>query len=122
MKPDSRPISFTNPIPFLAPFASTWADEIALPASETAVAKPNDLWIKEISLSIVFGMPITAIFNLRRSISSEMALAPRNVPSRGPDLVPAQYNGRIEPGVGLPGILFQETFPIPHFGYWPEHS
>ena len=41
MKPASRPISFTRPMPFGAPFASTWAQHIACCAISSAVAKPN---------------------------------------------------------------------------------
>ena len=43
MNPDSRPMSFTRPMPLRAPLASVCAASIALTAPETAVSKPKVL-------------------------------------------------------------------------------
>ena len=45
-----------------------------------AVVKPKERSMMSTSLSIVLGMPTTAIFKERFLHSSEMALAPRCVP------------------------------------------
>ncbi len=61
MKPEWRPISFTSPTPLGAERASTCAARIDSVARENAVWKPK-LWsMNGMSLSIVFGMPTTAI-------------------------------------------------------------
>jgi hypothetical protein len=61
MNPDWRPISRTNPIPFRALRASIAALRIALIASSTAVWNPNVRSSNKMSLSIVFGIPTTAV-------------------------------------------------------------
>ena len=58
------------PMPLGAPFDSICAASIASHARLNAVSLPNDLSIKAISLSIVFGMPMTAIFKFLFFISS----------------------------------------------------
>ena len=73
MKPDDRPISFTIPIPLgKLHLASVFADIIAACAASTDVVKPNDLSIKSTSLSIVFGIPTTAIFNFLLTTSCDI--------------------------------------------------
>ncbi len=61
MKPESRPISFTRPMPFCAASASALAAYVARRASLTAVSNPNVFWTNDTSLSIVLGTPITLI-------------------------------------------------------------
>ena len=65
MNPESRPISFTSPIPLRAASASAFAADVARRASVTAVSNPNVLCTNEMSLSIVFGTPMTPIFKPR---------------------------------------------------------
>ena len=62
MKPALRPMSFTSPMPLGAPRASVWAQLIASRAFSIAVPKPNERYTKGKSLSIVLGMPTTAIW------------------------------------------------------------
>ncbi len=81
MKPASRPINFTRPMPLGAPFASTWAMSITSRAFSIAVEKPKERLTSGKSLSIVFGMPTTAMANPRRPISATIWRAPRCVPS-----------------------------------------
>ena len=81
MKPESRPISFTRPMPCGVPFASTCALRVTSAASATAVSKPKLRPMKTRSLSIVFGMPTTEIFSPRCAISVAMSLAHRSEPS-----------------------------------------
>src|SRR6185437_5417889 len=52
MNPESRPISFTKPIPDRWHDASTYAARVAWRAASTAVSNPNDISMKEMSLSI----------------------------------------------------------------------
>ena len=67
MKPACRPISLTSPTPPTAEWASTIAALIDFAASVKEVTKPK-LWpMNGMSLSIVFGMPITPIVSPRRS-------------------------------------------------------
>ena len=61
MKPECRPISLTRPMPLRAPVASTWAPRIASTAAANALSKPKLRSMKWMSLSIVLGMPMTAI-------------------------------------------------------------
>ena len=81
MNPLCRPISFTRPTPFSVENASTCAARIASAACVNAVWKPNERSIQGMSLSIVFGMPTTAIRSPRRSASSASFCAPRRLPS-----------------------------------------
>mmetsp|Transcript_320 Transcript_320/g.593 ORF Transcript_320/g.593 Transcript_320/m.593 type:complete len:214 (-) Transcript_320:110-751(-) len=62
MAPLWRPMRRTMPTPFMDAFASTFADMMALCASSMEVSNPNDLSMRLISLSIVFGIPTTLIF------------------------------------------------------------
>ena len=73
MKPESRPISLTSPIPLRAASASAFAAWVARRASLTAVSKPKVFCTNETSLSIVFGTPTTAIGRPRRAASSPIA-------------------------------------------------
>mmetsp|Transcript_22680 Transcript_22680/g.57464 ORF Transcript_22680/g.57464 Transcript_22680/m.57464 type:complete len:241 (+) Transcript_22680:630-1352(+) len=82
INPALLPMSFTMPIPFgMLELASTFAAKIAFFASSTAVRKPNERSMRPMSLSIVFGIPHTAMF-FRRSMQYSLTLkAPRCVPS-----------------------------------------
>ena len=60
MKPEERPISLTSPTPLAAEDASTLAASSARCASSTAVSKPKQRSTMRMSLSMLFGMPITA--------------------------------------------------------------
>ena len=81
MKPACRPISLTRPTPPTAEWASTIAALIDFAASVKEVTKPK-LWpMNGMSLSMVFGMPITPIVSPRRSRASEILAAPRIEPS-----------------------------------------
>ena len=81
MKPECRPISLTRPTPFGADCASTRAARIDSAACADAVWKPK-LWsMNGMSLSIVFGIPTTAIFSPRSATSSAIRSAPCSVPS-----------------------------------------
>ena len=81
MKPESRPMSFTRPMPWGVPFASTWAFLMTSAASATALSKPKLRPTNIRSLSIVFGMPTTEILSPRFSTSAAMSLAQRKEPS-----------------------------------------
>ena len=82
MNPESRPISFTRPIPLRARLRPRcWPQYVARRASVTAVSNPKVFCTNETSLSIVFGMPITLIARPRRAASSPIFCAPRSVPS-----------------------------------------
>ena len=69
-------MSRTNPTPLSALRASMFADRIALTASSTAVWKPKVLSRSKISLSIVFGTPITLVVKPFSRQSLSMANAP----------------------------------------------
>ena len=73
MKPASRPINFTRPIPFGAPLASTWAMSITSCAFSMAVEKPKERFTSGKSLSIVLGMPTTATASPRRRASAAIS-------------------------------------------------
>ena len=81
MNPECRPITFSKPMPLLAPVASTWALRMASAAAAAALSKPKLRSMKWMSLSIVFGIPTTEIDSFRRSISATSLVAPRKVPS-----------------------------------------
>src|SRR5271165_1833546 len=81
MNPDSRPISLINPIPLFTQIASTWPHERAFTASANAVSKPKLLSRYMISLSIVFGIPMTLFLRPLRWISATIAATPFRVPS-----------------------------------------
>ena len=87
MNPADLPISLTSPTPYSQPLASTSAETIAFWASynmkmnllfitSTAVSKPKEESITAISLSIVLGIPTTAILSFLLLISSNKALIP----------------------------------------------
>lgn len=61
IKPESLPMSFTRPTPFGAHSASVFAACMIYLAISHDVSYPNDLSMIGISLSIVFGIPHTAI-------------------------------------------------------------
>ena len=90
MNPECRPITFTNPMPLLAPVASTWALRMASAAAAAALSKPKLRSMKWMSLSIVLGIPTTEMASLRRSISATSLVAP----AQGP--VPADDEQRPE--------------------------
>mmetsp|Transcript_98265 Transcript_98265/g.262565 ORF Transcript_98265/g.262565 Transcript_98265/m.262565 type:complete len:226 (-) Transcript_98265:780-1457(-) len=77
INPESRPISFTTHTPFGAEAASIRAHSITLHASSIHVLKPNERSITPMSLSMVFGTPMIAIFFPRRMASSCSLYAPR---------------------------------------------
>ena len=81
IKPDSRPISFTRPIPLIWLKASIWIEETASVARWTAVSKPKERSINKRSLSTVLGIPTTETFKPRLSISFAISSEPRWVPS-----------------------------------------
>ena len=81
MKPECRPISLTRPTPPIAERASIIAELIDFAAAPNAVTKPK-LWpMNGMSLSIVFGMPITPIGIDRSRSAAAMPAAPRIDPS-----------------------------------------
>ena len=74
-------MSRTSPTPFAVDFASTRAARIASLARLNAVWKPK-LWsISGMSLSMVLGMPTTAIRRPRSPITRTICIAPRIEPS-----------------------------------------
>ena len=81
MKPESRPISLTSPMPCGVPFASTCALRITSAACATALSKPKLRPTNMRSLSTVLGIPTTDILSPRRATSAAMSLAQRSDPS-----------------------------------------
>ena len=63
MKPDSRPMTFTRPIPWIGVPRLDVGTRTTGTAICTAVSTPKEDWIEERSLSTVLGIPMTAIFN-----------------------------------------------------------
>mmetsp|Transcript_9142 Transcript_9142/g.36871 ORF Transcript_9142/g.36871 Transcript_9142/m.36871 type:complete len:289 (+) Transcript_9142:292-1158(+) len=76
MNPDCRPMTRTRPTPLNADRASMAADLIALIASSTAVWNPKVRSRRRMSLSIVLGMPMTAVGMFRSRHMLSMASAP----------------------------------------------
>ena len=82
MKPADLPISLTMPTPLgRLQRASVLAETMAACAASTEVWKPKERSMRSTSLSMVFGMPTTAMFSLRSIHVSLMMLAPLCVPS-----------------------------------------
>ena len=81
MKPDSRPISLTMPMPLKTLAASMWAQRMASAALSTAVSKPKEWGMKLMSLSMVFGIPTMEMCLPRRATSCWMDAAAFIVPS-----------------------------------------
>mmetsp|Transcript_11763 Transcript_11763/g.37292 ORF Transcript_11763/g.37292 Transcript_11763/m.37292 type:complete len:243 (-) Transcript_11763:1847-2575(-) len=107
--PDERPISLTIPIPLgKLHRASVCADSIAACASSTAVLKPKARSIRSISLSIVLGMPHTAMFNFKRRASSAILFAARCVPSP-----PTTYSCEMRFCLRKPIVLSKSNEPRP---------
>ena len=74
-------MSFTSPTPPTAACASTWAALIALAAALNEVTNPK-LWpMKGMSLSMVFGIPMTPICRSRSRRVAAIPAAPRIEPS-----------------------------------------
>ena len=68
-------------MPLGMPLASVWAHSMASVALKTAVSKPKDWGMKLMSLSMVLGMPMTAILRLRACTSRLMLRAAFMLPS-----------------------------------------
>ena len=93
-------------MPLRAPVASTCALRIASTAAANALSNPKLRSMKWMSLSIVLGIPITAIERPRRWTSATILVAARSVPSppitnRAPIRSAARVS-TISPGSWLP--------------------
>ncbi len=106
MKPECRPISLTRPIPLRAPVASTCALRIASTAAANALSNPKLRSMKWMSLSIVLGIPITAIERPRRWTSATIwwrpAASRRRRSRTGRQFRSAARVSTISPGSWLP--------------------
>ena len=107
MKPEWRPISFTRPMPLRAPVASTWAPRIASTAAAKALSKPKLRSMKWMSLSIVFGMPTTAIgqpapLDLGDDLVAPRAACRRRRSRTATPIPSATRRSTISPGSWLP--------------------